>query len=486
MAVVGIALATVASNAGVEVTNVTTISGSTRGPLAVADDGNFYGATISGGGGTLYRVSTTGSYTNFHTLSLSNGVQPFGGLYGNGRSFYGSTSQGGANGDGTIFCVTTNLNFVKVFDYNHNTVGGGSLAPPLLLNDILYFTTTGGGTNNVGGIGAVSTNGTLLGWHSFNSTTHGSLCRSRPVQGTNGLLYVTLQTGSTYGAGAIVSFSPNPTNMAPTLVVAFTNGIDGGYPGTTLTLMDDGRLYGTSGGTYPRMYKLNENNTINTQVIMDEAGSLTQVTAGPTGSRAIFLVFNYGGEVELLRYTREDNSLVELGEMDAVPPADIACNALAVGMDNNLYTVKVYTPQHFVRLSVPLTPNITKVKNVNLGTNEITLVTVAGQEYTLKATSSLATGFTNSFTFTATSGVSVVVDTQAWPKQFYRAFVDAEGESTEYFSGMVKSTVKLATIFETIPWLDPNQGFGGGGDPGDITLPKQLDGPKRFYLKEVK
>ena len=92
--------------------------------LIQATDGDFYGTTPDAGrlnraGGTIFRVTSTGSLTTLHTFcsqgSCQNGATPVGGLVQdtNGR-LYGTALQGGSGrecngGCGTIFGLSVDL-----------------------------------------------------------------------------------------------------------------------------------------------------------------------------------------------------------------------------------------------------------------------------------------------------------------------------------------------------------------------------------------
>jgi uncharacterized repeat protein (TIGR03803 family) len=82
------------------------------GELVQANDGNFYGTTISGGispgRGTIFKITAGGAFTTLYRFcSLMNCAD---GIYPNGRliqatdgNFYGTTYEGGAPGAGTAF-----------------------------------------------------------------------------------------------------------------------------------------------------------------------------------------------------------------------------------------------------------------------------------------------------------------------------------------------------------------------------------------------
>ncbi len=81
--------------------------------LLLASDGNFYGTTKSGGAytnesvsgdGTAFKLTTNGTLTTLISFDGTNGANPQGGLVqGADGNLYGTTANGGASGDGTIF-----------------------------------------------------------------------------------------------------------------------------------------------------------------------------------------------------------------------------------------------------------------------------------------------------------------------------------------------------------------------------------------------
>ncbi len=81
--------------------------------LIHASDGNFYGATTAGGNGhgVLFRMTPSGAVTPLHSFcpqgNCNDGNVPEGRLLqANNGNFYGTTSSGGAHGDGTVFSLT--------------------------------------------------------------------------------------------------------------------------------------------------------------------------------------------------------------------------------------------------------------------------------------------------------------------------------------------------------------------------------------------
>jgi uncharacterized repeat protein (TIGR03803 family) len=86
--------------------------------LVLGSDGNFYGTTQGGGtpisnnGGTVFRISPTGTYSNLYSFTRGgDGGFPYGGLVqGSDGNFYGTTESDGTNGYGTVFKLVVPLN----------------------------------------------------------------------------------------------------------------------------------------------------------------------------------------------------------------------------------------------------------------------------------------------------------------------------------------------------------------------------------------
>jgi uncharacterized repeat protein (TIGR03803 family) len=83
-----------------------------RANLVQAGDGNFYGTTAGGevatDYGTVFRITPTGTETVIYNFTdASDGGTPYAALtIGTDMSFYGTTSAGGAHGNGTVFKLT--------------------------------------------------------------------------------------------------------------------------------------------------------------------------------------------------------------------------------------------------------------------------------------------------------------------------------------------------------------------------------------------
>ena len=85
-------------------------------PLVLGTDGNFYGTTVLSdcnpmnclGGGSVFSITPAGKFTLLHDLSdSSDGYAATGLLQASDGNFYGVAEQGGKDGEGVIFGLTT-------------------------------------------------------------------------------------------------------------------------------------------------------------------------------------------------------------------------------------------------------------------------------------------------------------------------------------------------------------------------------------------
>jgi len=99
--------------------------------LVQARDGNCYGTTVfggtNGGKGTVFRISTNGALTTLYTFGTwvtneygygLDGAYPRAGLvqWSDG-SLYGSTAEGGVNGEGSLFEISTNVALTLLYSF---------------------------------------------------------------------------------------------------------------------------------------------------------------------------------------------------------------------------------------------------------------------------------------------------------------------------------------------------------------------------------
>jgi len=137
----------------------------------------LYGTASAGGNsgsyngnGTLFAVNTDGSgFTNEYIFTAyppgyytnSDGSVPFAGLILSSNTLYGATYDGGAFGAGTVFAVSTNgPGFTNLYTFTGGNDGGYPDAALVLSSNTLYGTTAYGGGANNGTVFAINIDGT--------------------------------------------------------------------------------------------------------------------------------------------------------------------------------------------------------------------------------------------------------------------------------------------------------------------------------------
>ena len=188
------------------------------GGLIQASDGNLYGTTERGGtssvapAGTVFRLTLSGTETVIHSFGdTGDGVDPTSGtlLQASDGYLYGMTYQGGANDLGTVFKIdpaSGSESILYSFDVVPDAARPG--AGLIQANDgNFYGTTTQGGTRGNGTIFKLTPSGTESVLWSFGTGSDGYLPGGNLVQADNGSLYGLAVAGGANGNGAIFEFN---------------------------------------------------------------------------------------------------------------------------------------------------------------------------------------------------------------------------------------------------------------------------------------
>ncbi len=347
--------------------------------LVQGSDGNFYGTTEYGGStnclygcGIVFRISPSGSYTNLHSFSGSDGYEPLGRLVqGSDGSFYGTTYYGGTNSCncGTVYRISPGGSYTSLYSFVGSPNDGANPVPGLALGSDgnFYGTTVAGGANNTGTVYRISPGGSYTSLYSFvGPPTDGAKPEVRLVQGSDGNFYGTTAYGGTsmncssLGCGTVYRISPSGSY---TNLYSFSfSGSDGAGPVGRLVQGSDGNFYGTTlyGGT--------------------------SMNCGFLGCGTVYRISPGGSETDLYPFDGSPND-------GANPDA-----GLVQGSDGNFYGTTYYGGANntgtVFKLIVPLSPPPYPVNQITsahiAATNIILAITsIAGETYQLQFSSSM-------------------------------------------------------------------------------------------------
>ncbi len=192
--------------------------------LVQGSDGNFYGAAKnrnSGNAGGVFRISQTGSYTDFYDFDPSLKLQALGGvMQATNGQLYGMLVSNGAASNGAIYSLALGGQFSTVHNFGATTQSGfnvinadGSLPVANLTqtpDGTLYGVALFGGASGDGTIFSVSPTGTFSLLYTFGSSSAvtGVAPNGTLVVGSDGNLYGTTRNGGTNDQGIIYRVTP--------------------------------------------------------------------------------------------------------------------------------------------------------------------------------------------------------------------------------------------------------------------------------------
>ena len=196
------------------------------GPMFLASDGFMYGSTYHGGGsedGTIYRMNTSGVPKIIHQFTGTDGASAVGTLVqGKDGNLYGTTLYGGpVSNSGSVFKLVPKAPFMLTTVVGFDALSGGinvdgaNPSPGLAtVNGTFYGATSDGGANSFGTLFEIQA-GTFFKFFDFTGTVGtiwGSNATSDLFPNTDGLLYGVTNSGGANGVGVLYSFTPpNPT-----------------------------------------------------------------------------------------------------------------------------------------------------------------------------------------------------------------------------------------------------------------------------------
>lgn len=141
----------------------------------VLSEGKLFGTTANGGAsnqGSVFSVNRDGTgFALLHSFTTAEGYYPYGSLAVSGSTLYGAVPFGGANGNGSVFALNSNGSGFKVLHhfsastevpdiFNSPTNSEGANPRSLILvGGTLYGTASAGGSSANGTLFRLNTNG---------------------------------------------------------------------------------------------------------------------------------------------------------------------------------------------------------------------------------------------------------------------------------------------------------------------------------------
>jgi len=376
------------------------------GGLIQGDDGNFYGTTDNAGpgfaiDGTVFKMTPDGTLTtlvSFSQYSNAGSAAWAELLQGSDGNYYGTTSQGGTEGYGTIFKINlSQKTFATLVSFN--TTNGSTPQAGLLQgkDGNFYGTTSEGGTGDYGTVFRITPAGTLTTLASFTGN-NGAHPYAALTLANDGNFYGTTYSGGAYGYGTV--FKLTPAGMLSTLI-SFNNN-NGSYPLCQLVQGADGNLYGTTqqGGDngYGSIFKLTLNGTITTlfSSVDPLIASVYGVFSGayPEGGLIQADDGNFYGTVPgnsyfpsltVFKMTSDGNNITEIASFSDGGAFHAPYPRLLQGNDGNLYGTAAYDGDDgygtIFRINIPHAPRIIGQpisQSVQVGSNVTLSVTAVG------------------------------------------------------------------------------------------------------------
>lgn len=218
---------------------------------------NLYGVTSNGGkngAGAIFAVTTSGDEHLLYSFpSSGNGKTPESGLIRAGRALYGTTSRGGgtdcAGGCGTLYSVTTSGREKVIYAFTGSVDGASPIGPVTSLNSKFYGTTLRGGCGNSYCVGSSCNCGTVFAITLSGHETFLHRFQGATLDGEFPETGLTYANGAFYGTTRYNIFRITPSGKFAVLHTFQPRG-DGARPQGDLFLLN-GALYGTTvgGGT---------------------------------------------------------------------------------------------------------------------------------------------------------------------------------------------------------------------------------------------
>jgi uncharacterized repeat protein (TIGR03803 family) len=228
-----------------------TDGGIPNGGLVRDKDGNLYGTTFTGGSGglgTVFKLSAAGVFSTIFTFpDTAHGSHPNATLtLDTTGDIYGTTQYGGASNHGIVFSLEPGSGAETVlYSFSGMPDGAYPQAQLVFKGTDLYGTTTEGGASNNGTVFKLTSSGTETILHNFGGSPDGSYPTAGVVLDKAGNVYgTTFHGGGGGGAGTVYKIDPAGNE---TLLYSFQGSFDGQGPWAGLILNPTATaVYGTT------------------------------------------------------------------------------------------------------------------------------------------------------------------------------------------------------------------------------------------------
>jgi uncharacterized repeat protein (TIGR03803 family) len=225
-----------------------------RGPL-----GAVYGVTTSGGvadGGIIFRFSERGGFSAVHKFCsearCADGEQPVSVLFDGKGNLIGTAAAGGSHGGGTAFTIDSGGKFHVLYNFCSKAGCTDGASPGALVrgrDGNFYGTTLAGGKNHAGTVFRMTPTGTVTVLYSFCGAAKcpdGEQPNPILVEGRNGDFYGTTAQKGANSSGTIFAISPAGILRTLYSFCAKSDCSDGATSIDGLVLAKDGSFYGAA------------------------------------------------------------------------------------------------------------------------------------------------------------------------------------------------------------------------------------------------